>query len=461
MDNTSDAEVIGLDTAQYLQNAICDKAGLLRTNIRVVDLLASDFATPIDAIGFYYRIPPAQDRALFLSNGILWECLVTPGSPVPTLAPPTAVPADPAVTFTPGVGARFVAFNDELIILQADGSQFPYRYLVDSTGSHVYLLGITPPPAPGLAAAAPGVNPGKQLNLVYRYRLTYFDSKFRESSLGSQATITLTNPALNAVSVTCPAFPDTQTTGCYVYEAVPGNNTFYRVHTFVRTDAGTNWLDDLTDNQVIINPIQWVDPNNFQAYDRPHKASVGVNYKNYLMLNDAQFPQQLQVSNLSSPTQFSPISLLPTEGGEFIIDTDQADPVMALVSYGSILKIWKQRGFYLMFGDFVSDFTIRALHQRGTVCSDSAVRCDNEVMSYSLDGVYAYNYVGGFLAQRTSQAIQASFDALAIDTTGQDKILKAHSAYVDNKYFLWIDKTIYLYDFRSQKPGWTTISLKG
>jgi hypothetical protein len=134
---------------------------------------------------------------------------------------------------------------------------------------------------------------------------------------------------------------------------------------------------------------------------------------------------------------------------------------MALVTFGSVLKIWKQRGFYVMFGDFVGDFTIRPLHQRGTICSDSAVRCDNAVLSFSLDGVYSYNYVGGFLAERVSQTIQNSFDVLAIQAGGHALIQSAHSAYVDNKYFLWIDVTCYLYDFRAPKPGWTTISLKG
>jgi hypothetical protein len=476
IDNTSDAQVIGMEKAQYLQNVLCDKAGTLRANIRVVDLLTSPWPDAIDGVGYYYATPFNSDLVLFVAGGNLYYASVTPGTPVPTLGTPTLTPGI-SNHFVPGVGVRFVAFNEELIILPADGGVAPTRFTIVKTdagtppqlpaGPHLFVLGIAPPTAPTLSAALPAGGTGHTgkalLNQPYTYAFTYFDEKFRESSLSPLQTITLTNAANNAVSVTPPPLPpaltDPQVRGAYVYEAVPGNSTFYRVHTFAPGDGA--WLDDLPDGNVEAIPTQWVDPQNFQAYDRPHNASVGCSHKNYLFLNDVTNPQVIQASNLSSPTQFSPISLQPTEGGDFTVDSDQGDPVMAMVPYGSLMKIWKVRGFYILFGDFVSDFTIRALHMRGTVCSDSAVRADNDVLSHSLDGVYAYNYSSGFLANRLSQEIQSSFDALTLSADGQDKIRSAHAAYVDNKYFLWIDTTVFVYDFRAPKPGWTTISLTG
>src|SRR5262249_10025570 len=162
-----------------------------------------------------------------------------------------------------------------------------------------------------------------------------------------------------------------------------------------------------------------------------------------------------QISNLGVPTQFPPSATLPGEGSEMDVDTDQGDPVMALVEFGSLLMIFKRRGIYLLFGDTVPDFVIRPVHQHGTTITDSAVRCDNVVMVHSLDGLYNYDYEGVFLSHRISQEVQPFFDDL-VETIGGQTILEgAKAAYVENKYFLWINNRALVYDFRCDPPGWT------
>src|SRR5262245_21580179 len=120
MDADSDPEILELNRSQYLQNALCDKKGLLRTNIQVTDLLPDDWPDPIDAVAYYYAEHPEDDQFIFVSGGQLYYASVTPGHPVPAAGAFTAA-GGLAAPFTPGVGVRFVAFGHELVALPEEG----------------------------------------------------------------------------------------------------------------------------------------------------------------------------------------------------------------------------------------------------------------------------------------------------------------------------------------------------
>src|SRR5215475_9031410 len=128
--------------APALQNVLCDQKGVLRTNISYRKQLSSDFATPIDAVGYYYGNSPSygaggsgnpDDKAVFVSAGKLYYMAPTPNAPVPLSG--TATLAGGLTTpFDAGVNVRFVEYDGELVCLQADGAKVPRRF----DGTDVY-----------------------------------------------------------------------------------------------------------------------------------------------------------------------------------------------------------------------------------------------------------------------------------------------------------------------------------
>jgi len=468
MDADSDPESLEATRAQYLQNVLADRKGVLRTNIRVVNLLPTPKGAAIDAVGYYYAQDPKNDQMLYVSLGHLWYAPVTPGNPVPV--PGTFVASGGMTTpFDTGVGVRFIAFGPDLICLQEDGAKPPRRYTGPENAtfpSSVYPLGIAAPaasptvtqgpPSSGTSNKTPYAAP---VNAEYHYRFTYFDERFRESSLSSPATVVQYASGNDGV-VSAPVWTgvDSQVIGAYLYETIPGGTTYFRVHQFDRTPPSGNWEDNLTDSAIAVM-IPFADSANALRNAPPNNAKVGATFKNYLILDDVSRPGYVQVSNQGVPTQFPPSHNTPDEGGSIAIDTDQGDPVMALVVFGSLLMIFKRRGIYLLFGDTFADFVVRPVHQHGTTVTDSAVRCDNVVMVHSLDGLYNYDYQGVFLSHRVSQEVQPFFDALVKESGGQLLIEGARGAYVENKYLLFIDNFVLLYDFRAEPPGWTTLCL--
>src|SRR5215471_14104331 len=92
MDNTSGPETLDAARSPLLLNVLCDVKGTLRTNISYRKLLTDDFATPIDAVGYYYGNQPtfgtggsgnSDDKILFVSAGKLYYMAPTQNAPVP------------------------------------------------------------------------------------------------------------------------------------------------------------------------------------------------------------------------------------------------------------------------------------------------------------------------------------------------------------------------------------------
>lgn len=457
LDTTSDAMELSPKRAPVLQNVICDQKGILRTQISYRNLLTADFPTPIDAVGYYYGGPfypmgdpfNEEDLILFVSDGKLYYMTPNPDRPVPapgsgTLAGGLTQP------FDPGVNVHFVEFNGVMVCLQADGAKEPRKF----DGTNVTALGMLPPGAPTVLQGPPFITSppaNKGTTEEYRYRLTYYDAQFRESSMGPATSILYTTG--NCGTVDIPSFgTDTQVAGAYVYEQVPGDSNYYRVHDFP-ISAAFAWEDNLTDAEVQAMTT-WPYPDNLEANSPPMKASVGAVHKNHLFLNNTEDPETLQVSNQGSPSQFSRFITSPLLGGPLLIETDQGDPVMALATFGSVLGVWKQRTFHVVLGDNITDFLPRAVHARGTLAPDTVARCDNTIFSHDLDGIYSLDYQSVFMANRMSSEIDSVFDALLMEADGQETIDKALASYIDNKYLYYLGDRIFVFDFRAEPAGW-------
>ncbi len=333
-------------------------------------------------------------------------------------------PPGPAGVY--GGNIRTVQYRDELFIVQ-DRGLAPRRFVVNEQGMPaLYQLGISTPAAPAAANNGAGVLTG-----TYRYRVTDVDEKGRESSPSVDSNAV--TAAGNTVRVTFTWQNDPQvkrfdtTAKKYVYRNLNGGSVWYRVGTI--TDFSVTAFDDtMADATAQTQPGAPLPGEN----DPPKRASVACIHRGRLWLDDCTLYDDptnvgslnnLQVSNANAPTQFSVVTDLdrPGDGTTLTVGSDPGDEVTGLMSFGSVLGVWKRRSIHLVSGDAVSDFpgltafSVAPLHRRGCIAPDSLVRCDNRVLWLAEDGVYSMAYQDAWTVEKVSNEIEPAFNGYAAD----------------------------------------------
>jgi hypothetical protein len=489
VDLTSDPVAMPINRARLLVNFQIDRAGQVSGKSRLVDQLPNGERSPIDGVAWYYQaaVRNNQTGIILHTDLLVW---VTGGFLLigtPSSDPFTIPIGNRSVVFGgftgytgfsqffPGKRVRFAALADELLMVQ-DGGILPLRfYYTDARGGGLYRAGIEPPnitgvnPVASLSLAATGTG----LTGTWSYKLTFSDERFRESSPTPAVSITLANQGARA------KYDTTYQTG--VLPKYGGSNLVYA--NLYRNTIGAPSvyykIAQATVPQFPVNPVTFASGDylynpSAQAYDfapdssivagilapnpgendPPNAASIIAIHKNRVFLNDVTDNTVLQVSNLLSTTQYTLVPASPaiaTDGVRSSIGTDQGDPITALVPFGSVLAIFKRRGCFFLYGDSLSDFVIRPVHDRGCIAPDTCVRCNNIVCFLSDDGVYAASYDAGDVVTKISKEIeQYLFSA----TQAQREAAVAF--FVDNRYYLIVNNTTFFYDFDAE--GWSTLA---
>lgn len=360
------------------------------------------------------------------------------------------------------------------LILSLDGVL--YRYYVDTDGAgteHLSALGILTPVAPTLSQTTGGSLTPLQ---TYQYTVTYSDEFFRESSPSAYASITLVSTN-NEVGVTKPTSGATGGAIYWnIYRINPGNTT--GVGNLVAEQipfATTSFTDTLSDTVVDTgraaptagenDPPTFADP-----ILNPGTANILVVRDDRLILNSLEQLNQYQVSNAGSPTQFSslPLPTNITDGIRVGVGGHGQNEVTGLFVYGSLLGVCGRETTSLMYGDDITNFTLRQTLDRGCQNPDSIQRCENQVMILSDDGIYTIQEGDGATDMKLSLSIENLFKGfISPGESGNPaspnnpvsiQVLNAitgnvNSFYSENRYYLSIgDKTI-CYDI--QTGEWT------
>lgn len=501
MDNTDDPLVTPLMVGQQVTNLAADRVGVLRGTPKLVPLL--NLAAVADGIAYYYgqstfsgtdvfgrsviskQPDAAGDRVLYISATALYSSAyanlnsgVVYGSPyspqyLPQLQAGQAVTTQ-TPTFTTGQPLRSSQFATELILVQK-GATSNYRYYIDANTTSVsvpagkcYTQGLETPVAPTLAYGTPSGGYVAKVGTIY-YVVCLIDEFGRYSS--PSATVTgdfVTNPTKDAAltftvtagmatrfakeGVAQIAFLGTIQGAPGVYyllqEPITGNPA---IRTY--TGAGTyTWEDGVPDTTVATGLLG---PSIGQN-DAPDASSICIVWKNRMVQNDLYNPNILQISNDGSPTQFNttaydPELPVPTNGLRMTVDQDNGNPIMALVSFGTVLSIFKQRSIFLLYGEDASNFVIQPVYYgHGCVAEGSAVRCEGVVLYLSDDGVYSWS---GGEPTKISKPIESFLYSYALTQAGAAAYAKATATFNDRQYMLYIGQDCYVYNLDNE--GWT------
>lgn len=472
MDATTDSVHLPLDLAQSLNNQVFDRPGILRSQVRWVDMIPQTSLPthPIDGCGYYYGAFTAADRLLEVDNGFLYEMdhsganqSFFPSFGFP--APPFVPPYPPTFTDRHTVGAfgragdraRMVQFGSEILIVQERGI-IPYRY----TGNNTLAFAIgtlfpcgfdmTGRAAPTLADGGAG---GKGAG-TFKYLYTLVDDKGRESSPSASASIILA--ASHQTNLTIPFINLPSNAGecpfVNLYSTLAGGNVYYRIAHVAKPAFGTDliYTDSAPDSTVAAGVLAPLPGEN----DPPNQASLVAVWNNYVFFDDTKNIGYLQISNLNSAVQFNQLldPARPDLGGRIQISTDQNDAIMAIIPLFSRLMILKRRSGSMLFGDTTADFVIRPLQIRGCIAKDSAQRCDNVIVFLSEDGVYGLDGNGG--TEKISKPIEALLAPFFLSPQGRTMLENATGSYSNRNYRLTVGTTTFVYNFDAH--GWGTES---
>lgn len=472
-----------LNRAQSIINYQNDRLGLLRTDLRLVDQLPLGFTqNTIDGVSFYYSavvinfttghpVNTKTDLVVWITDGLLETGLPAADPLIPNRITfnngyntPTGY-ANFGVSFFFGKRVRFASFLDELLMVQDGGNLLMRFYSTQALGTALWRAGFSPPQASGSFPNFALSTSGTGLTGTWQYKITFADEHGRESSPSDAASITLVNQGTAVSWSTVYASPPTAYFGSnfvtvYLYRNTLGAPaTFYRIaaHTIpAMTSSGTfvggdfffdaHAYDDAPDSAIVAGTLA---PNPGEN-DAPNPASVICLWKNRILLDDVTNTSTLQISNTLSSTQFTSISLgIVTDGERTLVGTDQGDPITAIVDFGSYAAIFKRRACFFLSGNDITDFQIQPIYTRGCLSPDSAVRCDNQVLFLSDDGVYAASYGNGELVGKISKEIEAQL--LNQPMTARET---SYAWFVDNAYHLQVGQTTYVYQF--DVLAWTT-----
>lgn len=458
--------MLGPLAAQSITNLLADRHGKLRGNIQLTDLGFT--GTPgtfsptlpagvIDGVGFLAPFPitytavgspttPAAGRLLVVNGGKL----STYPFDSPLTYPPTFGAGNvSAAVFITGKRVRFVQYGSEVVGTQESNA---FRnYLIGPNGSLNPLGVSTPITAITISSVAVG---SSNKNGIYKYLVTVADSAGRESSPGTSVTsTTYTSGGVLQPRITIPAglFTDPQVATVYLYEQVPGSSTYNRITSFV---AAGFYDDNLTDTAVLTG----VFAPNFGENNPPAPASLAAVWKNHLVLDRVDTQGVVQISNSNSITQFANLGITtnPNDGINLTLSASQADKITGFVPLGSPLVVFTRNKAYVILGDDQSDFQTREVNaDRGCIAPDSAVRCDNDIIFLSKDGVYKMS--GSFEAEKISKPLENIILTLSATPTGFVLLQNAFAVYANRTYYLTISDTTYC--FNLDTGGWTTIKI--
>lgn len=445
---------------------LADRHGKLRGSVQLTDLGVTGTpgtfnpalpAGAIDGVGFLAPFPitytgptapttPSAGRLLVVNGGKL----STYPFDSPLTYPPTFGAGNvSAAVFITGKRVRFVQYGSEVVAVQ-EGNAFR-NYLIGPTGGLNPLGVSTPITSPTVASVAVGVG---NKSGVYKYIITVADSAGRESSPGaivSSPNYTLGGAFQPRITIPAGVFTDPQVVTCYLYEQVPGGTGYNRITSFV---AAGFYDDNLADTAVLTGVLA----PNFGENNPPAPASLAAIWKNHLVLDRVDTQGIVQISNSGSITQFANLGVTnnPNDGINLPLSSSQADKITGFVPLGSPLVVFTRSKVYIILGDDQTDFQVRPVNElRGCIAPDTPVRCDNEVLFLSDDGVYKLS--GSFETEKISKPIESVILGLAATTTGYTLLQNAFAVYANRTYYLTISDTTYCYNLDT--GGWTTIKI--
>lgn len=406
------------------------------------------------------------DKILVIKNGSLYTCAVSANAPQPTpeclkftSTSLVAVTNNSGINFTAGSRVRAVQFNTEMIFVQAAGMQ-PVRY----NGTALYKLGITTPAAPtdgGNAVGSGGLTQGA----VYKYAITYADELGRESSPSSYLSVTMGAGGGRVINWTLPT--DAQVQRIYLYRSTAGGALLYRVVEDGFNNATNTWSDtsvSASDTLITLNTGAPLPGEN----DPPLPASMISTYKFRIALNGVSNPRLLQLSNLSTPSQFSQLGAIVNSNGQLLNATDgitfnvinkYGDEITGLKELGSGLGIYNRRSIGILLGDNPSQYSYLPVHKKGNISTDSVCETGNGTTFMAEDGLYILAYENGFMIKKLSDDMDKLFRSAAVrfdppgdwpPSTFYSREQRAEAAvgeFIQNRYVLATPPYTVVYDF--------------
>lgn len=320
-----------------------------------------------------------------------------------------------------GYGYQTVQYGNELILVHMDGWIEPVRLWQDENGyPHMAKLGIMKPSAPTLSGTSSG-----SLSGTYSWLITYADEKDRESSPSlPTSTVTLSS---QQQTLSWSTSTDNQVQKIYLYRTLNAGNIYYRVAEQGFSNTTTSYTDNQPDS-VIVNNTQAPE---FGSQDPPHLAGYAAIYQSRLCLNDLNYlldqsdleaTNRIQISKLDNPTAFSLLDATQVDDAATLtIGSNPGDRVVALKPIGSVLGIFKEKGFYILLGnhavtDLGDGFTIQYIDSIGCAAPKSLVNGDGKLIFLSYDGIYYRTYESGFIARKISEPIRSYLNGYTSDT---------------------------------------------
>lgn len=242
--------------------------------------------------------------------------------------------------------------------------------------------------------------------------------------------------------------------------ATQGNGALYYQIGTLNAGGPYTFTDNFTDAQIATGQIA----PSFGENDAPLPASIIAVHKNHVVLNVNSDPSSIQISNFGSATQFNSTGLQldvnqqvtnPNDGITLQIGSDIGNDITGLASLGSVLCIGRQRSTWVLFGDSIVDFIPRKISDHGNTSPDSMLRCDNEVLFLSQDGVYSIGQ--DFEARKISEDIDDKIYTLMATTAGIASMYTAVAFFIQRNYVLCIGTAMYAFNVDTRK--WYTFAV--
>jgi hypothetical protein len=476
MDSYADPAKLPEQLCQNLVNFTSARAGLLRLGYQLKSW-GIPLTYDIDAL-VPYNDPASVYSALLLFSGTNIYKIALSGSTyqiyntgavtrgrINFITPTLATASGPTAT----AGIRAIQYKDELIVVPSSGGS-GYRIYIDSGGFHFYQLGLVAPGAFSTPTLVGGFGPpGLTVGATYDYVPVWVDERGRESSVGPSVTSPVITAGNQALTITIPSGTTGGTTGRTqwgIYRRNPGSSV-YNLVAYVPVGT-TTYVDGNTDAIVDGHAPSSTAGEN----DPPNNFSALCVWKDRLVLNDATNQDFLQISNAGSPTRFSSLPL-PTNVADGIrtrVASSFGDQIVGMHSFGSVMLVFKLRTVSAVWGDDITSFAVRPVHERGCVNADSIVRLNERVFILLEDGVWSFgamatgygilqiqkdslpmeDYFRGFAYQ--NNAVPDPGAAVSVEVAGKASG-KVQAWYHSNRYYLSIASKTWRYDTTTE--GWS------
>lgn len=473
-DATTEPGVLKPEQCRNLQNLLPAFPGQLRGSVGMTATIS--VSGVVYGVGWLY---PSLSGSGYSYALIVWQragnalldiytMLPTPGSSLVQYSGAGTIPFPLTANIKVNGRVRMIPFGQEVVIVQ-DGSWLPIqatptaasynkRFTFYNGQPQLYDLGIPTPSSPvaTINSATPFGGAKKTAGPV-QYTMTFVDELGRESSpapavvveLNGSNDAILTATGLNTASAG-------QVRQAYLYATTVGGSLFYRIAQISPTAVGQadpSFEDNLPDSQVSALPVG----PNFGENAPPAPATLGIMHRGRLILDVANQPGVIQVSNLGSPTQFSVFPLAATDGEEISSPADPANKITGFASYRGFLLLFQRRGLSVLNGSGINDYELDPLDTRGCISADSIAQSDNYVYFLSDDGVYKAHYLWRLELEKISLPIEADLYTILQTAEGRNQMETAVGWFADSAYHLAIGPTIFRFDLNTQ--GWSRYNI--